>query len=133
MSNIEAPKPAETETEKPEESPEAENELNVTFEPPKRSPPKLGQNRKTTPKKTSPKKESPKKVEQEPAEDEAPPPPKGAYNIDFDKFDDPSKSNAKNILASLEFNGQPDLTNIFFTARIRKILHRSSVDKLGNC
>ena len=39
------------------DNPEVETELNVTFDPPKRSPPKLGQNRKTTPKKKTPKKD----------------------------------------------------------------------------
>ena len=63
--------------------------MNVTFEPPKRAPPKLGQNRKPIKKKTPTKVEKPEKPVEK-TEDE-PLPPKGAYNVDFDKFDDPSK------------------------------------------
>ena len=69
------------------------NELNTGFEPPKRAPPKLGKNRKPVKKKPNIKPKEPEpKVELEPKtepEDE-PPPPKGAYDIDYSKFDDPN-------------------------------------------
>ena len=67
------------------------NELNATFDAPKRKPPVLGKNRKSNAavKKTTPTKKTP--VPSTPKEeDEAPPQPKGAYNMDFDKFDDPN-------------------------------------------
>ena len=75
-----------------EEAPvdEAENDLNVTFEPPKRAPPKLGQNRKPVKKKT-PKVEKTEAPKSDEPKAEEPLPAKGAYNVDFDKFDDPSE------------------------------------------
>ena len=60
----------------------------------KRAPPKLGQNRKkVSPKVIKPKALKPKvqaDPEPKPEEEETPLPAKGAYNIDFDKFDDPN-------------------------------------------
>merc|ERR1711892_1027379 len=75
---------------------EALNELNATFDAPKREPPVMGKNRKpASAKKTTPKKRpvmpSPPKDSVETGEEEETlPPSKGAYAVDFDKFDDPN-------------------------------------------
>ena len=72
------------------------NELNTAMEPPKRAPPKLGQRRPPAKKKAPPKKAQPPKPATPPAADAEddeplPPPPKGAYNLDFlDNLDDPN-------------------------------------------
>ena len=65
---------------------EPSNELNTTFEPPKRKPPTLGKNRKPIKKKVAAPKPKPTPA---PADDDNAPAPKGAYAMDFDKFDDP--------------------------------------------
>merc|ERR1711892_1526359 len=74
---------------------EALNELNATFDAPKRKPPVLGKNRKpASAKKTTQNKKpvmpSPPKDSVETGEEETLPPSKGAYAVDFDKFDDPN-------------------------------------------
>ena len=69
------------------------NQLNNTFDAPKRKPPQLGKNRKPIKKKAPPKAlDKGFKPTPPPKEDvieDAPLPAKGAYNIDYDKFDDP--------------------------------------------
>ena len=66
-------------------------QLNTNFEAPKRKPPTLGKNRKPI-KKKAPPKEKPKPVPASPPKetDEEIPVPKGAYDIDYSKFDDPN-------------------------------------------
>ena len=66
------------------------NQLNNTFDAPKRKPPTLGKNRKPIKKKLPPKAKPTPPPKEEVVED-APLPVKGAYNIDYDKFDDPGK------------------------------------------
>ena len=68
------------------------NQLNNTFEAPKRKPPQLGKNRKPIKKKAPPKAKpipSPTPPVEEPVD--TPLPAKGAYDIDYSKFDDPSE------------------------------------------
>ena len=69
------------------------NQLNNTFDAPKRKPPQLGKNRKPIKKKAPPKAlDKGFKPTPPPKEDvieDAPLPAKGAYNIDYDKIDDP--------------------------------------------
>ena len=89
VSNVES-EPVKQSEETPVDETPTENELNVTFEPPKRAPPKLGQNRKPIKKKTPKVEKSETPKSEEPKAEEALP-AKGAYNVDFDKFDDPSK------------------------------------------
>ena len=90
---VAAPAPAEEVVTKPDEvaevtKDEPSNELNTTFEPPKRKPPTLGKNRKPIKKKVAAPKPKPTPAPA-PADDGDAPPPKGAYAMDFDKFDDP--------------------------------------------
>ena len=70
------------------------NEINSTFEAPKRKPPTLGKNRKPIKKKLPPttKQPRPQSPPKEAVDNEveAPPTSKGAYDVDFDKFDDPN-------------------------------------------
>ena len=84
--------PPSVESEVPKESAinvESED-LNTTFEPPKRAPPKLGQNRRPVVKKTKKKKPEVAPVPT-PDETDMPPPAKGGYNLDFlDNLDDPN-------------------------------------------
>ena len=67
------------------------DQLNTNFEAPKRKPPTLGKNRKPI-KKKAPPKAKPKPVSASlPIEtEEEVPAPKGAYDIDYSKFDDPN-------------------------------------------
>lgn len=91
-----SPPPQKEESQKKEESepvPSAndEEQLNVTFDAPKRAPPKLGQNRKkVSPKVIKPKAIKPKVQTVVKAEEEEVPLPAKSYSMDFDKFDDPN-------------------------------------------
>ena len=67
------------------------NQLNNTFDAPKRKPPQLGKNRKPIKKKAPPKaKPTPPPAPPSEEPEDAPLPAKGAYDIDYSKFDDPS-------------------------------------------
>ena len=88
------------------------DELNTDFEPPKRAPPKLGQRRPPVKKKVKKvvKPEVPKEPETKP--DDEPLPAKGAYAVDFDKFDDPNYNpfETKSKVSNQEpANQEPDL------------------------
>ena len=100
----------EVPSEKPDVASEHLDELNVDFEPPKRAPPKLGQRRPPVKKKV--KKVVKPEVTKEPEADDAPLPAKGAYAIDFDKFDDPNYNpfETKSKVSNQESaNQEPDL------------------------
>ena len=104
----------EVPSEKPEVASENLDELNVDFEPPKRAPPKLGQRRPPVKKKVKKvvKPEVTPKVATEPEADDAPLPAKGAYAVDFDKFDDPNYNpfETKSKVSNQEpANQEPDL------------------------
>jgi len=92
-------------SEKPDVASENLDELNVDFEPPKRAPPKLGQRRPPVKKKV--KKVVKPEVTKEPEADDAPLPAKGAYAVDFDKFDDPNYNPFET--KSKVSNQEPDL------------------------
>ena len=97
-------------SEKPDVASENLDELNVDFEPPKRAPPKLGQRRPPVKKKV--KKVVKPEVAKEPEADDAPLPAKGAYAVDFDKFDDPNYNpfETKSKVSNQEpANPEPDL------------------------
>lgn len=84
MKNSPTPSP----TPKTEQPVELGNEISNELEPPKKKPPVLGKNRKV--KKKVVKKPPVQKAEVEKEPEEAPLAPKGAYSMDFDKFDDPN-------------------------------------------
>ena len=106
---VQSEKP-EVPSEKPDVASENLDELNVDFEPPKRAPPKLGQRRPPVKKKV--KKVVKPEVTKEPEADDAPIPAKGAYAVDFDKFDDPNYNpfETKSKVSNQEpANPEPDL------------------------
>lgn len=96
---------SEVSCEQPVVASENPDELNVDFEPPKRAPPKLGQRRPPVKKRI--KKVVQPEVTKEPEANDAPLPAKGAYAVDFDKFDDPNYNPFET--KSKVSNQEPDL------------------------